>query len=170
MTSLVSRLRRDGFAAMETKGESAGVVTTAPLTFISGRTELFVNFGGRSPSTRTTRTYAKRWDGGVESVTARGGVTVEILSAANGASLLGMSAPLTGDATMAHVQWAAHPDAPLAPFSGGAKGALQFRFTLAPGTRLYSFWTAVDQCGASQGFVGGGGPGAPEGVDDRGRC
>ena len=96
-----------------------------------------------------------------------GSITVEVLDAATKERLLGPSEQLTADSTMAQVVWASKPK-PLQPFAG--KRPLRFRFVLRPGTRVYSFWSAVDSCGASGGFTGGGGPGAPDGVDSHGRC
>jgi hypothetical protein len=138
----VARLRRDGFAALTTTPAAGGVVTTRVLATNVGRDELFVNVNGT------------------------GGVTVEVLSD-DGSVLLGPSDTVTGDNVTAHVTWVGRTR-PLAPFSG--KVSFRLRFTLGPDTQLFAFWTAVDACGASDGFVGGGGPGAPDGVDSRGRC
>jgi hypothetical protein len=133
----VAQLRRDGFAAMET-GDSAGVVTTAPVS--GAKAELFVNFAGT--------------------------LSVDVLDAATLQSLLGPSELLSGDSTFAQVVWPKQ-EGPLEPFVGKA---LRLRFTLGAATRLFAFWTAADACGASYGFVGAGGPGAPDGVDSNGRC
>ena len=37
-------------------------------------------------------------------------------------------------------------------------------------SRLYSFWVASSKCGASRGFVAGGGPGIGGDTDTKGSC
>ena len=113
----------------------------APLTFAAGRSELFLNFVGT--------------------------VRAELLSASTMRPLLPLSQPLSGDATLAQVVWPGH-SRPLAAFGGA--NPVRVRVTLEPASRLYAFWAAEDSCGASHGFLGAGGPGAPDGVDSRGRC
>ena len=44
---------------------------------------------------------------------------------------------------------------------------VKFRFHLTNG-KLYSFWVSLDQSGASQGYVGAGGPGFTGVVDNKG--
>jgi hypothetical protein len=136
----VATLRRDGFAAMKT-GSRNGTLLTQPLRFDSGRPELFVNFVGS--------------------------LTVEVLDGATKQSLLGRSEVVTGDSTIAQILWTGKSK-PLQPYAG--KRSLRFRFEMGANTQLYSFWTATDSCGASNGFLGGGGPGAPDGIDSHGRC
>lgn len=138
----MARLRRDGFAAMESGNTSSGVLTTAPVNFAPDRVDLFVNFVGA--------------------------VSVDVLDAMSLKSLLGPSELLTGDAVTAQVAWEG-VSAPLAAFARAGQ-ALRFRFTLGAATQLYAFWPARDGCGASLGFLGGGGPGAPDGFDSNGRC
>ena len=139
----VARLRRDGFAAMETGNASdGGIVLTQPLRFDKERAELFVNFAGA--------------------------VTVEVLDATTKESLLGSSERLLGDHTLAQVAWPGKQK-PLRSLHT-AERPIRLKFVLGPATKLFSFWTAVDGCGASGGFLGGGGPGAPDGIDSGGRC
>jgi hypothetical protein len=135
----VAKLRRDGYAAMQTSDTESGVVTTAPVIFPNDRSELFVNFAGS--------------------------LSVEVIDSVSLRSLVGPSQLLTGDSTSENVHF--NKLSALKPFAGRE---LRFRFTLAPATRLYSFWPARDQCGASFGFLGGGGPGAPDGMDSNGMC
>ena len=95
-----------------------------------------------------------------------GSLAAEVLTA-DGAVLLEPSATLTTDAVTVQIAWPGHPH-PLAAVAGVQP--FRLRFTLGPATQLYAFWTAVDGCGASNGFLGGGGPGAPDGEDTGGRC
>ena len=44
---------------------------------------------------------------------------------------------------------------------------LQFRLS---GASLYSFWFSASACGASEGYLGGGGPGSVDGRDMSGSC
>ena len=109
----VARLRRDGFAALETTAAGGGgTVTTRRLTTAAGRSELFVNCNGT--------------------------LSVEVLSG-TGVVLLGPSSTASGDGITVQLSWPGK-QRPLLPFAG--RQPMRFRFTLGPSTRLFAFWYA----------------------------
>jgi hypothetical protein len=123
-------LRRDGFASMDA-GEAEGSLTTRPLRF--GGKHLFVNADASA-----------------------GELRVEVLDAAGR-----VLAPFTKEgcisvrtnATQQRVVWKGAAD--LAKVSGME---VRFRFWLTKGS-LFAFWVSPKASGASNGFVGAGGPG-----------
>jgi len=132
VTTGLATLRRDGFASMDAIGRS-GVLTTKPVKFTGSR--LFVN---------------------VDSVA--GELMVEVLDQ-SGKPLPGYgiqdSLAVRVDNTLQLVSWKTTSD-----LSSLAGKTVRFRFHLREGS-LYSFWVSRDESGASQGYVGAGGPGIP---------
>jgi hypothetical protein len=126
----MARLRRDGFASMEA-GENTGTLTTRPITFKGEY--LFVNCSTQSGELRVE-------------VLDEGGSVIESFSAEN-------CIPLHLDTTRRRVQWRGADT--LAMVSGKP---VRLRFVLRSGS-LYSFWVTPDAKGASNGYVGSGGPG-----------
>ena len=127
-TGLVT-LRRDGFASMDAD-ERGGTLTTRPVRF-SGR-YLFVNVDN-----------------------PRGELIVEILDQA-GQVVKPFTTenciPVKADKTSQSVRWSG-----VADLSSLANQPIRFRFHLKNG-RLYAFWVAPEESGASRGYVAAGGP------------
>ena len=125
---------------MRAGGAEAGTLTTRPVTFDGAR--LFVNAA---------------CDGGE--------LRVDVLDA-SGRVVPGFSAaeakPVSGDSTRAAVTWKSGGD-----LSRLAHTPVKFRFALTRG-RLYSFWTAKDEHGASAGYLAAGGLGHDGPTDDHG--
>jgi hypothetical protein len=125
----LATLRRDGFYSMDA-GSTLGTLVTHPLVF-SG-SHLFVNVN--DPSGQLT----------VDVLDVNGNV-IPAFAAAN-------CVPLGVNKTMQEVTW-----------NGASIGSLagqnvKFRFNLTNGS-LYSFWVTASAQGASNGYVGAGGPG-----------
>ena len=77
------------------------------------------------------------------------------------------SIPITADHTRIKVEW---KDAPANGLGGLRHRAVRFRFEWESGS-LYSFWLSETKCGASHGFLDGGGIGINDvGVDTEGSC
>lgn len=91
-------------------------------------------------------------------VNATGDLRVEVLDSKND-KVLASSKPTSGDDTKRRVEWDDFAD--LEQFAGTP---VRFRFHLENG-ELYSFWVTPDVNGASNGYVGAGGP-AFHGVRD----
>ena len=125
----LATMRRDGFASMDA-GDVQGSLTTKLLRFSGAN--LFVNLESQ-----------------------RGGLQVEILDE-QGKVIDEFSKdkclPLVVDSTKVMVRWRGGKD-----LSSLAGKPLRLRFTLTNGS-LYSFWVG-DAKGASNGYVGAGGPG-----------
>ena len=129
-------LRRDGFASMN--GEAGGgVLTTRPVSF-KGK-YLFVNLDSDQGELRVE-------------ILDRDGVVLEPFSRRN-------CVPVSTDSTIRRIRWKEYPD--LAEIR---ERPVRFRFYLTNG-RLYSFWVASKESGASQGYMGAGGPGIPGNKD-----
>jgi hypothetical protein len=79
-----------------------------------------------------------------------GELRVEALGADG--KVLATSKPLTADTTKQRVEWTDRTD--LSALSGQP---VRFRFSLRNG-QLYAFWVSADEGGASNGYVGAGGP------------
>jgi hypothetical protein len=138
-TTGLATLRRDGFVSLDAPADrlspSPGLVsrprtvTTRPVRFSGAH--LFVN------------------------VEAAGGeLRADVLDAAGnpiGSFAADRCIPVTGDSTRAEVRW---PGASLSALAGQP---VRFRFYLRGG-RLYSFWVAPSDRGASRGYVAAGGP------------
>lgn len=80
----------------------------------------------------------------------QGELRVEALDAAG--KVVAVSKPVTGDKTKQRVEWQERAD--LGTLAGQP---VRFRFSLTNG-RLYAFWVTPDANGASNGYVGAGGP------------
>jgi predicted neuraminidase len=80
----------------------------------------------------------------------KGKLRVELLDESN--KVVAASKPFTGDKTKQPIEWESAPD--LAAFAGKP---MRFRFHLTNG-QLYAFWVTSDPNGASNGYVGAGGP------------
>lgn len=123
-------LRRDGFASMDA-GENGGSLTTRPVAF-NGR-HLFIN--ADCPAGELS----------VEVLDEQGKV-VAPFSREN-------CVAFTGDKTKHRITWKGAET-----LDAVRGGPVKFRFHLKQG-RLYAFWTTNDPAGASNGYVGVGGPG-----------
>lgn len=93
----------------------------------------------------------------VNADTAKGDLRVEVID--DKGQVLAASKPFTGDQTKQKMEWDSAAD-----LSAYAGKPVRFRFHLTAG-QLYSFWVAADAAGASNGYLGAGGPGYP-GVRD----
>jgi hypothetical protein len=80
----------------------------------------------------------------------QGELRAELLDSSD--KVLAASKPISADSTKQQIQWLDQPD--LAQWSGKP---VRLRFQLSNG-QLYSFWISQDASGASQGYVGAGGP------------
>jgi hypothetical protein len=140
----LATLRRDGFASLTDDhaapqpvrvGSLPSSVTTRPITFSGGH--LFVN------------------------ASIAGSMKVEVLDR-GGRVIQGFSADdcdaVSGDATRTQVSWKRRLLREL------AGEHVRFRFRIDRG-RLYSFWVSSSPAGASNGYVGAGGPGFRDAVD-----
>lgn len=110
------------------------------------------------PGTLTTRPV--KFMGGhlfVNVNAPQGQLRAELLDSSG--KVLATSKPISGDTTKQRIEWLDQPD--LAKWSGKP---VRFRFQLSNG-QLYSFWVTEDAGGASNGYVGAGGPDFP-GVRD----
>ena len=154
----VASLRRDGFTSVEAMmSGSPGVLVTRPLVWNADRRFLFLNVVVQT--------------GGFMQVAVLNAETNETMFGFSGReSMVGPLAPNTCvsngtfDSTRAPVSW-------LNGISIGSLGckAVRLRFEFAAAS-LYSFWLAKSTCGASDGFVGAGGPGTVSGRDVHGSC
>jgi hypothetical protein len=126
----LATLRRDGFTSMDA-GRVAGTLLTRPLRF--GGKHLFVNADARAGELRVE-------------VLDQAGRVLQPFSLDN-------AVPIQADRARQRVQWQGADD--LGVVSGKA---VRLRFTLTQG-RLNAFWISPDRSGASQGYVGAGGPG-----------
>lgn len=140
-TTGLATLRRDGFVSMNA-GDMGGTLTTRPVSF-RGR-HLFVNVDSVQGELR------------VEVLDEKGGTIAPFAAAA--------CIPVRADNTLQEIRWNG-----VADLSTLAGRAVRFRFHLRAGA-LYSFWVSADRSGASQGFVGAGGPGFTGPVDSVGRA
>lgn len=133
----LATLRRDGFASLSDDRSTPQPVRVGSL-----------------PSSVTTRTI--RFSGAHFFVNANiaGEMRVEVLDR-GGAVIPGFSAencsPITGNGTKIPVTWAGQSIASL------ANQPVRLRFRMTRG-RLYAFWVSASASGASNGYVGAGGP------------
>jgi hypothetical protein len=103
------------------------------------------------PGTLTTRTLTFMGRHLFVNVNApQGELRAELLDLSG--KVLATSKPVTGDTTKQRVEWLDQPD--LAQWAGQP---VRFRFQLSNG-QFYSFWVTDDINGASNGYVGAGGP------------
>ncbi len=103
---------------------------------------------GEHPGVLTTRPV--KFKGRHLFVNVNGEVRVDLLDEAG--QLLRSSLPATGDRTKLKIEWADGAD-----LSGVAGKNVKFRFYLKHGS-LFAFWVTPDENGASNGYVGSGGP------------
>jgi hypothetical protein len=126
----LAKLRRDGFASMDSLSDAEGTLTTRPLTFCGKY--LFVNAD-----------------------VDEGELRVEVLDE-SGEVIKGFGRaackPIRTDGTLLPVRWGGRDLSKL------AGKPVRFRFHLRGGG-LYSFWVSPDTSGASHGYVAAGGPG-----------
>ena len=148
-TTGLASMRRDGFASLDIEGGVLGRVLTRPLVW-SGehRDTLYVNFKGSN-------------------------LRAEIQNATSGAPIapftLANSVPFTGDSTRTKLSWHDAPSTNIGPLAGQAVRVL-FEYGGSGSSSLFSFWVGDAECGASMGFVAGGGPGIPGDTDTKGSC
>ena len=129
----IATLRRDGFVSMNHSGsrpEAPGFLTTRPVRFAGSY--VFVNANMAGGELR------------VEVLDRRGRI-IAPFSAAN-------CVPVTRNGTSMLVRWS--PGTSVAALAGEW---VRFRFSVRNG-RLYAFWVSRSRDGASNGYVGGGGP------------
>ena len=113
-------------------------------------THLFVNFDGKN-------------------------LTASLLDAATGEPIapftLENSVPLdASNSTRSALAWRNEPSDGIAQLRGRAV-RVRFRWgQRGAASSLYSFWVATSKCGASRGYVAGGGPGIGGDVDLKGSC
>jgi len=103
---------------------------------------------GKQPGVLTTRLVT--FKGRHLFVNLNGEVRVEVLDAAG--KVLRTSLPVAGDHTKVKIEWTDGAD-----LSGEAGKNTKFRFHLKKGA-LFAFWATPDENGASNGYVGAGGP------------
>lgn len=137
----VAMLRRDGFASMDTDGNT-GRLTTRPLVF-NGK-QLFVNVDAPNGILRAE-------------VLDMDGNPIEPFTLTN-------SIPYTGNSTIAQIGWNGVED-----ISVLAGKPVRLHFELTRGS-FYSFWVSRDETGRSDGYVAGGGPGYTGPTDTVGRA
>jgi predicted neuraminidase len=126
-----------------------GMYTGGSIGLATLRRDGFASMGG--PGELTTRPV--RFRGRHLFVNFNGELEVEVLDEAG--QVLRLSKSCKGDATKLKVEWADGAD--LAGLEGRN---LRFRFRLKSGS-LFAFWVTPDPNGASNGYVGAGGPGYP---------
>ncbi|MEZ0390194.1 MAG: glycosyl hydrolase family 32, partial [Verrucomicrobium sp.] len=131
----LAMLRRDGFASMDAEAGPTAGKLTTRPVTFQGR-HVFVNAAMKK---------------------GQGELRVDVLDEAG--TVVAASKPATGDSTKQRLEWVDQTD--LAALAGKA---VRFRFHVTHGS-LYSFWVTPDAQGASNGYLGGGGP-AFTGVKD----
>jgi hypothetical protein len=171
---------RDGFVSLEATGElqrpascalandtclvsGPGVLLTRPLVFDVGLVHLFVNVDIRHGGFMQVELLRNNRTAYAAAASAVGPL----------AAGTAVSSPAGYSSTRAHVSWPAVAD----DLSAVAGETIQLRFYLSSAS-VYSFWFAdnttdssgTQLCGASRGWLAGGGPGASGGKDARGGC
>jgi hypothetical protein len=173
-TAGMAELRRDGFASISassssssssssaaasassssssSKSDAAGAtLVTRPLSFTRGR-YLFVN--------------ADRAD--LIKVSVLDATTMVELPGLGEADYLGPTGGGGADSgDLIELNWKGGADS--MSKAAGVRARLRFRFE-SPEARLFSFWVAETECGASGGWVAAGGPGYNSSRDTAGRC
>jgi hypothetical protein len=130
MSTGFATLRRDGFYSMDA-GTTEGVLTTRPVKFSGKR--FFVNVDDPSGQLR------------VEVLDANNNVIAPFTKT--------NSVPVSSNKTLREMRWSGVSD-----LSSLVGKTVKFRFYLTNG-KLYSFWVTSNSNGASNGYVGAGGPG-----------
>jgi hypothetical protein len=150
-TTGLAVLRRDGFASLDADVAEHGVVLTRRLVWSGAeRDALFVNFAGED-------------------------LVVELLDGVTGSPIepftLANSVAFNGDSTRHKMTWKGETAVGI---SSLVDKPVQIRFEFGGQARttssLYSFWVGDAMCGASLGYMAGGGPGIGGDVDTRGSC
>ncbi len=131
-----------------------GMYTGGSIGLATLRRDGFASMDGTGELT----TRPVRFSGKHLFVNAVGEVQVEVLDSRND-NVLVTSKSTSGDSTKQRIEWDGSED--LSSFSGKR---VRFRFHLKDGA-LYAFWVTPDKDGASNGYVGAGGP-AFDGVRD----
>ena len=135
----IARLRRDGFASFSTP--SFAVVTTHPVKF-SGS---FLWINAKVPATGSLAVEVLDYAGYV----------LEPWGKKNSTALVDV------DKTKIEIRWNHGRN-----LAAAAGQAVRLRFELRGGAQLFSFWVSSQPCGASNGFVGAGGPDYPSQRDN----
>ena len=128
-------------------GGHRGMYTGGSIGLATLRRDGFASMDGTGELT----TRAVQFSGKHLFVNAVGGLRVEVLDIGNG-EVLASSKAISGDSTKQRIEWEGPAD--LSQFSGKR---VRLRFHLEDG-ELYSFWITPDENGASNGYVGAGGP------------
>lgn len=136
----LATLRRDGFVSLDAPADSSSQTAGLPAARFRSVTTRPVRFSGASLFVNVD---IDRGELRAE-VLDKNGKVIEPFSAAR-------CTPIRQDSTRAQVKWAGGSLADL------AAEPVRFRFYLQGG-RLYSFWVAADERGASRGYVAAGGP------------
>lgn len=149
-TTGLATMRRDGFASLAVNASARGVVFSRRLVWSgAGRDALFVNFDGE-------------------------GLAIELLDGATGSQIepftLANSVVFSGDSTRHKMTWKGETATGIASLVGKPV-QIRFEFGGQAGiSALYSFWVGDAACGASLGYMAGGGPGIGGDVDVNGSC
>lgn len=102
-------------------------------------------------------------------VNLNGELSVEVLDEKG--KVRAVSEAVNGDCTLQRVIWAKETDQPDKPertdLSDLSRKPMRLRFKVSKGS-LYSFWVSRHACGASDGYLGAGGPGYDTLVDTQG--
>lgn len=131
-----------------------GMYTGGSIGLATLRRDGFASMDG--PGVLTTRPV--KFKGKHLFVNVKGEMRVELLDAAG--NVIRSSKEVSGDSTKQKIEWTDAAD-----LSKEAGQPVKFRFHLSQGS-LYAFWVTPDANGASNGYVGAGGP-AFNGVRDR---
>lgn len=123
-----------------------GMYTGGSIGLATLRRDGFASMDGEGELT----TRPVRFEGSHLFVNLNGALRVEILDEKD--TVIATSKPAEGDHTKLRLEWIGRED--LAELSGRA---VRFRFHQEKGS-LYSFWVTKDKSGASNGYVGAGGP------------
>jgi len=124
-----------------------GMYSGGSIGLATLRRDGFASMDG--PGTLTTRPV--KFSGGHLFANLNGELRAEVLDESG--KVLASSQPVSGDATKRRLEWTGRTD--LAAFAGRA---VRFRFHVTRGS-LFAFWMTPDANGASNGYVGAGGPG-----------
>ena len=163
-TAGVAEMRRDGFASVAASISTSGASMVTPAAQLisrplqwsaaSNKTTLFVNVGGADASNMKFSFV----DGNNQPLAGLAGGTI----AAEGERVAVKFQTAGAISAAAALPVRLRVVFPLLPGGGGNDGG--------GGARLYAFWLASSQCGASNGWVAAGGPGLNATRDFNGNC
>jgi len=142
----LARLRRDGFASLNTTPATGHTGTLTTRAFLANGAHLFVNVNNPAGELRA------------EILDASTGTVIDPFTAA-------ACRPISADSTRIELTWSGSSSATLTALAGRA---IRIRFTLTRG-KLYSFWLTPDASGASHGYTAAGGPGLTGATDTTGK-